>query len=147
MPELVFLSSSDGPSLSPLVLLCTVCTIAGGVIILIALLFRAWMQGGSCKSSARLDGKTVVITGCNTGIGKTTAIDLNKRGAKIVMLCRSVDKAEAAADDIRSEARGEVVVLKMDLASLESIKVCVEQLKNILDKIDILINNAGVMQC
>jgi len=135
------------PHVHSYVLLCTVCTIAGGVIILIALLFRAWMQGGTCNSSARLDGKTVVITGSNTGIGKTTAIDLNKRGAKIVMLCRSVDKAEAAADDIRSEAKGEVVVLKMDLASLESIKVCVEQLKNILDKIDILINNAGVMQC
>merc|ERR1719483_1932760 len=131
------------------VLLCTVCTIAGGVIILIAILFlfRAWMQGGTCRSSARLDGKTVVITGCNTGIGKITAIDLSKRGAKIVMLCRSVEKAEAAAEDIRSEAKGEVVVLKMDLASLESITVCVEQLKNIVDKIDILINNAGVMQC
>merc|ERR1712106_1241639 len=109
------------PYVHSYVLLCTVSSIAGGVIILIVLLFRAWMQGGTCKSSARLDGQTVVITGCNTGIGKTTAIDLSKRGAKIVMLCRSVDKAETAADDIRSEAKGGVVVLKMDVASLESI--------------------------
>merc|ERR1711892_1605593 len=105
-----------------------VCTIAGGVIILIALLFRAWMQGETCRSSAPMDGKTVVITGCNTGIGKITALDLSKRGAKIVMLCRSVEKAEAAADDIRSEAKGEVVVLKLDLASLASVRECAEQL-------------------
>lgn len=122
--------------------------LAGFVVFTILLfLFRLWMQGGKCKSTARLDGKTVVITGCNTGIGKIAAIDLSKRGAKIVMLCRSVDKAEAAADDIRKATEGEVVVHKMDLASLESISNCADQLGNSLDKIDILINNAGVMMC
>jgi len=115
--------------------------VLGGLVILTALffLFRLWMQGGKCKSTARLDGKTVVITGCNTGIGKITATDLSKRGAKIVMLCRSVDKAEVAADDIRKATEGEVVVHKMDLASLDSISECADQLGNSLDKIDILI--------
>jgi len=88
-----------------------------------------------------------VITGCNTGIGKITAMDLSKRGAKIVMLCRSLERAEAAAQDIRKATEGEVIVHKMDLASLDSIAECSDQLCNSLEKIDILINNAGVMMC
>jgi len=110
-------------------------------------LFRLWMQGGKVKSQARLDGKIVVITGCNTGIGKITAMDLSSRGAKIVMLCRSVERAETAAEEIRNATKGEVVVHKMDLASLESVLDCSEHLGNSLAKIDILINNAGVMMC
>lgn len=105
------------------------------------------MQGPKVRSTARLDGKTVVITGANTGIGKVTALDLSKRGAKVVMLCRNVEKAEEAAEEIRKATEGEVVVHKLDLASLASVRECAEQLGNSLEKIDILINNAGIMAC
>jgi len=123
--------------------------IVGGLLLLGLLLFllRLWLQGGKCHSTARLDGKTVVITGANTGIGKETALDLSRRGAKIVMLCRNVEKAEAAAMEIRKVTEGEVVVHKMDLSSLASVREAAEQLGNSLDKIDILINNAGIMAC
>ena len=117
------------------------------VVIILLFLLRFWMQGAKCRSTARLDGKTVVITGANTGIGKETALDLSWRGAKIVMLCRNIEKAETAAEEIRKETAGEVVVHKLDLASLKSVRECAEQLSNSLDKIDILINNAGVMTC
>jgi len=117
------------------------------VIGLLLFLFRLWMQGPKVRSKARLDGKIVVITGANTGIGKCTAMDLSKRGAKIVMLCRNLEKAEEAADEIRKATEGEVVVHKLDLASLASVRECAEQLGNSLEKIDILINNAGIMAC
>ena len=95
-----------------------------------------------------MDGKTVVITGCNTGIGKITAMDMAKRGAKVVMLCRDLSRAEPAAADIRSQVEGaQVVVVRMDLASLDSIKDAVDTLKKTVSKVDILINNAGVMMC
>ena len=89
----------------------------------------------------------MVITGCNTGIGKITALDMSKRGAKVVMLCRDTGKANIAAAEITAQTKGEVSVEKMDLASLKSVADCVERLEKSLKKIDILINNAGVMMC
>ena len=99
-------------------------------------LLHHYMQGGQCSSKARLDGKTVVITGCNTGIGKITALDMSKRGAKVVMLCRDTTKANIAAGEVRDQTKGDVTVEKMDLASLKSISDCVDILNKNLEKID-----------
>ena len=83
-----------------------------------------YFGGGRCDSTASMKGKTVVVTGCNTGIGKETAKDLCKRGARVIMACRSIDLAEKAADEIRSQCSegGEVVVKKLDLSSLASVR-------------------------
>ena len=62
---------------------------------------RQYMQGGQCRSTRRLEGKTAVITGANTGIGRVTAADLARRGAKVIILCRDLAKAESAAVQIR----------------------------------------------
>jgi len=121
-----------------------------GILLVIAgllYLFSRWMQGPQVTSKAKLDGKIVVITGANTGIGKTTALDMSKRGAKVVILCRDTDKGETAAAEIRDATKGEVIVHKLDLADLASVRECAEQLGNSLEKIDILINNAGIMAC
>ena len=81
-----------------------------------------YFGGGKCYSDAKMDGKTVVITGCNTGIGKETARDLSKRGAKIIMACRNLELAEKAAEEIRESTKGEIVVKKLDLANLASVR-------------------------
>ena len=47
-----------------------------------------YFRGGKCTSTASMKGKTCIITGCNTGIGKETARDLSCRGAKVIMACR-----------------------------------------------------------
>lgn len=121
----------------------------GSLVLLSSLLagLHLYMQGGRCRSARSLKGKVVVITGANTGIGKITATDMARRGARVIMLCRDLSRAEPAAADIRSETKGDVSVEKMDLASLASIKAAVERLQKTVTKIDILINNAGVMMC
>lgn len=107
---------------------------------------------GRCYSNAKLVGKTAIVTGCNTGIGKETVLDFYKRGAKVIMACRSIDKAEKAKSDIEESCKtlpekGNILIEKCDLSSLKSVR---EFSKKILDtepQINILVNNAGVMMC
>ncbi|KAL1493225.1 hypothetical protein ABEB36_011318 [Hypothenemus hampei] len=105
-----------------------------------------------CTSTVRLDGKTAIITGCNTGIGKETVKDFFERGARVIMACRNIEKATEAANEIKSsciskENVGELIVEELDLASLRSVRKCAETISNKESKINLLVNNAGVMVC
>jgi len=111
-----------------------------------------WFWNGKCTSQVRLDGKTAVITGCNTGIGKYTVLDLYLRGARVVMACRDVTKAEAAREWVTQQAQGkpnlgEIVILHLDLSSLVSVRQCAQKIMDQETNIHLLINNAGVMMC
>lgn len=86
-------------------------------------------------------------TGANTGIGKETALDLGRRGARLILLCRDQDKAEKAAEEITAATKAVVECVKLDLSSLASVRACAEKLLEKEEKIDILVNNAGVMVC
>lgn len=109
---------------------------------------RRYVAGASCRSRALLDGKTVVVTGASGGIGKATALDLAKRHARVIMACRDLQKAELAAKDIRAQSgNGEVIVRKLDLASLKSVREFADRICREEVCINILINNAGVYQC
>ncbi|XP_041916792.1 retinol dehydrogenase 11-like [Alosa sapidissima] len=109
---------------------------------------RRWMAGGICRSKARLDGRTALITGANTGIGKETAVDLAGRGARVILACRDMGRANQAADEIRKRSgNGNVVVKQLDLASLQSVRALAADVKASEERLDILINNAGIMMC
>ncbi|KAM3593081.1 uncharacterized protein V6R79_005762 [Siganus canaliculatus] len=104
--------------------------------------------GGPWSSTARLDGKTVVITGANTGIGKETAIDLAKRGAKVIMACRDMGRAQSAANEvIEKSGNKNVICMKLDLSNSKSIREFAEAINKDEPQLNILINNAGVMLC
>uniref|UniRef100_W5MPS1 Zgc:153441 n=2 Tax=Lepisosteus oculatus TaxID=7918 RepID=W5MPS1_LEPOC len=126
-------------------------TRCGAVTVVTAIslvLLRKWISGGVCRSRARLDGKTVLITGANTGIGKETARDLARRGARVVIACRDLAKAEAAAAEIRrTTGNGNVAVRHLDLASLCSVRQFARDYLASEERLDVLINNAGVMMC
>ncbi|MEO1058383.1 MAG: SDR family NAD(P)-dependent oxidoreductase [Actinomycetota bacterium] len=92
------------------------------------------------------DGRVAVITGANTGLGLETARALAAAGASVVLAVRNVDKGAAAIDDIRADLPdAQLDVLELDLASLDSIRTAAEQLDAQTDRVDLLINNAGVM--
>jgi len=111
--------------------------------------FNAWMWGPTSGSEIdiSLEGKVVAITGANSGIGKVTALELSKKGARVLMLCRDTNKAQEVANDITDETRNEINVIKLDLASFEDIRSCADTLLHNEHQIDMLINNAGIMAC
>jgi NAD(P)-dependent dehydrogenase (short-subunit alcohol dehydrogenase family) len=91
-------------------------------------------------------GRVAVVTGANTGLGYETALALAEHGARVVLAVRNLDKGKDAAARITAKApQADVAVQELDLASLQSIRAAAEQLRAAHDRIDLLINNAGVM--
>jgi len=89
-------------------------------------------------------GRTICITGANSGLGLEAARNLVGAGAHVIMACRNVEKAEAAAQGLRA-GKGSVEVRQLDLASLASIRQFSEQLLADRIELDGLLNNAGLM--
>ncbi|XP_068172709.1 dehydrogenase/reductase SDR family member 13-like [Antennarius striatus] len=103
------------------------------------------VKGKRCTSTARLHGKTVIVTGSNTGIGKVTATELAKRGARVIMACRSRQRGEAAVEEVKRESgSSQVVFMQLDLGSLQSVQSFAETFLKSESRLDILINNAGI---
>lgn len=91
------------------------------------------------------NGKTIVITGANTGIGFEAARVLSARGARVIIACRSENKASEALARIKKENGAcDIDQLPLDLGDLSSVRNCAELLQR-EDRIDLLINNAGIM--
>lgn len=91
-------------------------------------------------------GRVAVVTGANTGLGYETAAALADHGARVVLAVRNLDKGKDAAARITAQSpHADVALQELDLTSLESVRAAAEQLKAAHDRIDLLINNAGVM--
>ncbi|KAM4541626.1 retinol dehydrogenase 14-like [Odontesthes bonariensis] len=101
-----------------------------------------------------MSGKTVIVTGANSGIGRATAAGIVKLQGRVIMACRDLGRAEEAAREIRQETGQEagadgdlVVVRQLDLASLASVRCFCENILKEEPRLDVLITNAGVYQC
>ena len=91
-------------------------------------------------------GRVAVITGANTGLGYETAAALADHGARVVLAVRNLDKGKDAAARIAAASpHADVALQELDLTSLDSVRAAADQLKSEYDRIDLLINNAGVM--
>ena len=92
-----------------------------------------------------MKGKTVIITGANTGLGKEVALDLARRQARVILACRSLEKGEQAVKEILSKVKDAVLVVKnLDLSSLASVRTFAGEILKEEGRLDVLINNAGV---
>ncbi|GLP78579.1 short-chain dehydrogenase [Mycobacterium antarcticum] len=85
----------------------------------------------------RFDGRTVIVTGANSGLGEVTARELARVGAKVIVAVRNLDKGNAAAAGMP----GDVEVRKLDLQDLSSVRAFADT----VEAVDVLINNAGIM--
>nr|CAD7265437.1 unnamed protein product [Timema shepardi] len=170
------------PECSPRVLLLAAGTlIIGFLILVVSLKLFVHLTKGVCRSIANMDGKTVIVTGANSGwvgnnqtinaeesdgqraevcltsggahlsdviftkcIGKETARGLAKRGARVILACRNVEAADKVKDEIiTSTGNSSVVVKKLDLSSLESVRQFASDVNRSEQRLDVLVHNAG----
>ncbi|XP_076034899.1 retinol dehydrogenase 12-like isoform X2 [Oratosquilla oratoria] len=118
------------------------------VVVKLLVLIRLYYCWGVRWSDAniRMDGKVVVITGASAGLGKETARDLARRGARVIMACRNLTKAEKVAEDIRKDTGNELVeVHLLDTSSLSSVRNFANNFVKKEKRLDVLILNAGIV--
>lgn len=127
----------------------SVC-LGASTLLLFLLLFRKYMhhKWGQCKSKRSMEGKTVIVTGASSGLGKATAQELAKRKARVILACRDADCARQAVSDIRrATTDGQLVVKLLDLSSMSSIRAFATDVLSTESSLHVLVNNAGVYQC
>jgi len=92
-----------------------------------------------------MKGKTIIITGANSGIGKEAAVELLEQGAKVILACRDLTKADEVISSLKTkEMQNNAIPMKLDIGNYDSIFSFVKEFKNKIGTADILINNAGV---
>jgi NAD(P)-dependent dehydrogenase (short-subunit alcohol dehydrogenase family) len=93
-----------------------------------------------------LEGKTVVLTGATSGIGRASALSLSRKGARLAIVCRDRAKGHALAAEIRSGSpSASVDVFVADLSKLAEVRRVAAELLERLPRIDVLVNNAGIV--
>jgi NAD(P)-dependent dehydrogenase (short-subunit alcohol dehydrogenase family) len=107
-----------------------------------------YLRRAKYTKDTRVHNKVAIVTGANTGIGKATAVDLAKRGAKVYIACRDNQRGDNALREIKRESGSDnVFFVQLDLASMESIREFSTNFHELENQLHLLINNAGVMAC
>lgn len=94
--------------------------------------------------AGKLSGKVVAVTGASSGIGEATALRLAREGASLVLGARRIDKLEALAGKIRAEG-GKAEFVPLDVTRRESVEAFVAKAVDRFGRLDVLVNNAGIM--
>eukprot|EP00088_Acartia_fossae_P048630 TRINITY_DN5307_c0_g2_i1.p1 TRINITY_DN5307_c0_g2~~TRINITY_DN5307_c0_g2_i1.p1 ORF type:complete len:329 (+),score=42.68 TRINITY_DN5307_c0_g2_i1:75-1061(+) len=124
----------------------TLGSILGGTTFAL-LLIRRYMsrKWGSFSSNIKLDGKVVIVTGGNTGLGAEVAKDIAARGATLILACRNWERTKDFLGELRRKSgNNDVHFMKLDLASLHSVAEFCQEFTDKYNRLDILICNAGV---
>ena len=93
--------------------------------------------------SGDLSGKVFIVTGANSGIGRVSATEFARRGARVVMMCRNAERGAEAQAQIVEETSGEVDLILCDFSDMDQIRAAAEQYRATYERLDVLLNNAG----
>ncbi|KYO43091.1 retinol dehydrogenase 11 isoform X1 [Alligator mississippiensis] len=129
--------------------LASICSHPGWCVTTLGLALLLWVkrrwswQPRHCPTD--LTGKTAIVTGANTGIGKCVALDLARRNARTILACRSQERGQAAVAEIRRATGNPHVLLRLvDTSSMASVRHFAQQVLQEEERLDILVNNAGL---
>ncbi|KAM5125125.1 dehydrogenase/reductase SDR family member 13-like, partial [Mantella aurantiaca] len=114
--------------------------------LVLALVLRMQRKGrwDPKKCHVDLTGKTAIVTGANTGIGKCVAMDLARRNARVILACRSRERGQLALEDIQRKTGNRNVILEiLDTSSMSSVRAFTDRMLRNQERLDILVNNAG----
>ena len=105
------------------------------------------MSGWSAADVVDQAGRTVLVTGANSGLGLQTAMVLAGRGATVLMACRDPQRGRAEVEQVRARFGGaDATLIQLDLADLTSVRKAADEVRAVTgDRLDVLVNNAGVM--
>lgn len=104
------------------------------------------MNGWTAADMPDQSGRVVVITGANSGVGYESALAFARKGARVVMASRSIDKLQQARQTLLQQVpKADVSIMKIDLGSLQSVRDFADEFTGCNDRLDILMNNAGIM--
>jgi NAD(P)-dependent dehydrogenase (short-subunit alcohol dehydrogenase family) len=104
------------------------------------------MYNWNIEDAPSQPGKVAIVTGANSGIGYQTTLGLVKKDFVVIMACRNIQKAEEAkAKTLRLHPKAKIKSMKLDLSSLADIRKFVDEFKTQFKRLDLLINNAGIM--
>src|SRR5689334_10857193 len=106
----------------------------------------SWQAGVTSvsNSNANIEGKVVVITGASSGLGEATARLLSAQGASVALGARRVDRIQALADEL-TRAGGKALAIATDVTDRDQVKALVDAAVQAYGRIDVMINNAGLM--
>ncbi|XP_078087790.1 retinol dehydrogenase 12 [Mustelus asterias] len=117
-------------------------TVSVVLLLTVRLQRRGWWRPRDCPVD--LTGKTAIVTGANTGIGRYIAQDLAQRNARVILACRSLERGGRAEREIRHRTGNNNVHLRIvDTSSMESVRRFSERIKKEEKRLDILVNNAA----
>ncbi|XP_072387738.1 retinol dehydrogenase 14 isoform X2 [Diabrotica undecimpunctata] len=137
-----------GVELDSSTLLAILAVLLLGFLTAVSLLkFYAYVTCGFFHEKVRMEGKTVIVTGATGGIGKETARELAKRGAKVIIACRNVESAKKVRDELAEDTKNQnIIVKKLDLSSQKSIREFAEDINRTESRLDVLVHNAGTAE-
>ena len=115
------------------------------ILIILGYFIKKWSNGPLNPIKADLTGKLIIVTGSSDGIGVETAKDLLNSNAKVIYACRNKTKTEKVINDLPENLRKNAIFEQLDLASFKSIENFAKSIKSKYPKIDMLINNAGIV--
>uniref|UniRef100_A0A0N5BLR7 Dehydrogenase/reductase SDR family member 12 n=1 Tax=Strongyloides papillosus TaxID=174720 RepID=A0A0N5BLR7_STREA len=117
------------------------------ITFIILYMVRTYIKGKQFDEEVSAEGKVAVVTGASSGIGKCIAEELNKRGAKVYMVCRNKTKADKVVEELVNNGcdKSRLRVRIADMTDLESVRRFAHMFRDEEPTLDILINNAGVL--